>query len=98
MPVGFTKTDVERLAALARLALSDDENALFGAQLAAVLNYADQVCQLDTRDVPPTAHLLTPEAVDRPDQPRPSLPDADALANAPDAVPAGLFRVPRVLG
>jgi len=99
MPVEFTKTDVERVASLARLALSDEEKAVFGGQLAEVLRYAEQVRALDTSGVAATAHLLTLETVDRADDERSSLPQAEALANAPDAwLPAGLFKVPRVLG
>jgi aspartyl-tRNA(Asn)/glutamyl-tRNA(Gln) amidotransferase subunit C len=97
MPAGFTKTDVERMAVLAHLVLSDEETSVFGGQLAAVLRYAGQVRDLDTSGVAATAHVPAREAVDRPDQEQPSLPQAEALANAPDAG-AGLFKVPRVLG
>ena len=94
----LTVADVERIAALARLELTEDEKQLFTRQLADILSYAEQLQAVDTTGVPATAHVHVSER-DREDAPRPSLPTADALANAPDAEPdAGLFRVPRVIG
>ncbi len=97
MPSGFSKTDVEKVAVLARLRLTDDEKTLFAGQLADILRYADQVRQLDTTEVATAGDLLDPQPFDRPDAARPSLPRDQALANAPDAI-AGLFKVPRVRG
>lgn len=95
----LTRADVERIAALARLALSDTEKDLFVRQLTEVLEYAEQIQAIDTTGVPPTSHVLSIEAAERGDLPQPSLPNADALANAPDASrETGLFRVPRVIG
>ena len=106
----LTIADVERIAALAHLELTDDEKLLFTRQLADILNYAEQLQGVDTAGVPATAHVnaapevrLKPDStkalVERPDDPRPSLGVEDALANAPDgARDAGLFRVPRVIG
>ncbi len=95
----FTKTEVERLANLARLALTDEEKTLFAAQLDRILQYARQVCALDTSGVPAMSHVLDQETVDRADEVRPSLSETQALANAPEpAIPEGLFKVPRVLG
>ena len=99
----LTVADVERIAALAHLELTDDEKQLFTRQLADILNYAEQLQAIDTTGVPATAHVNAVEGasagVERPDEPRPSLSTGDALANAPDAAPdAGLFRVPRVIG
>ena len=95
----LTIADVERIAALAHLELTDEEKHLFTRQLADILNYAEQLQAIDTTGVPATAHVSAATGVERPDEPRPSLPTADALANAPDAAPdAGLFRVPRVIG
>jgi aspartyl-tRNA(Asn)/glutamyl-tRNA(Gln) amidotransferase subunit C len=99
MPAGFTKTDVERVANLARLRLTDEEKALFAQQLGTVLDYAGQVRELDTTGVTATSHVLAAEPVDRPDEVRPSLTETQALANAPEpAIAEGLFKVPRVLG
>ena len=94
----FTVSDVERIAALAHLELTDEEKQLFTKQLADVLSYAEQLLAIDTTGVPATAHVNT-QGVERTDETRPSLTTGDALANAPDGAPdAGLFRVPRVIG
>src|SRR5688500_3909240 len=93
----LTIADVERIAALAQLELTDEEKPLFARQLADILSYAEQLQAVDTTGVPATAHVNAAQC-DRDDQPRPSLAVEDAIANAPDAAPeAGLFRVPRVI-
>jgi aspartyl-tRNA(Asn)/glutamyl-tRNA(Gln) amidotransferase subunit C len=95
----LTIADVERIAALAQLELTDEEKQLFTRQLADILSYAEQLQAIDTTGVPATAHVDAGRPVERADEPRPSLPVADAVANAPDGAPdAGLFRVPRVIG
>lgn len=94
----FTHADVERVARLARLELTGDEKDLFARQLAEILAYAEQIQRVDTEGVPPTSHAGE-AAMMRDDQVQPSLPREASLAAAPDAdVPAGLFKVPRVLG
>jgi aspartyl-tRNA(Asn)/glutamyl-tRNA(Gln) amidotransferase subunit C len=99
MPSVLTLADVERIAALAHLELTDEEKRLFTKQLADILGYADQVQAVDTSGVPATAHVHAAARIERDDEPQPSLSVADALANAPDAAAdAGLFRVPRVIG
>ena len=99
MPAGFTRSDVEAIAALANLELNERELELFARQLGDILEYANQVQQIDTTGVPPTASVLTRHQADRADEVRPSLDRAEALMNAPDADPDGrLFRVPRVIG
>ena len=93
----LTIADVERIAALAHLELTDDEKPLFTRQLADILSYAEQLQAVDTTGVPATAHVDVAQR-DREDEPQPSLTIDDALANAPDGAPdAGLFRVPRVI-
>jgi aspartyl-tRNA(Asn)/glutamyl-tRNA(Gln) amidotransferase subunit C len=95
----LTIADVERIAALAQLELTDEEKETFTRQLAEILAYAEQLQAVDTSGVPATAHVHAPESVERDDEPRPSLPVGEALANAPDGAPdAGFFRVPRVIG
>jgi len=95
----LTIADVERIAALAQLELTDEEKHLFTRQLADILHYAEQVQAVDTSGVPATAHVNSTQQTERDDEPRPSLSTEDAMANAPDAAPdAGLFRVPRVIG
>ena len=99
MPAHFTPDDVDRIAELARLRLTDEERTLFARQLADILAYAEQVQQVDTRGIAPTSHAFaSPESL-RDDQDRPGLSRDDALGGAPDANrDAGLFRVPKVIG
>ncbi len=95
----FSRKEISAIAALANLELDSAEIDLFARQLGEVLAYADEVRQIDTTGVPPTASLVTTRPADRPDEVRPSLDPRDVLANAPDtAARAGLFRVPRVIG
>jgi aspartyl-tRNA(Asn)/glutamyl-tRNA(Gln) amidotransferase subunit C len=97
MTARITRADVEHVARLARLALSDDEIASLTVELTAILDYAAEVSALDTTDVPPTAHPLPLVNVFRPDAPRAGLPRDEVLAEAP-AAEDGRFRVPRILG
>lgn len=99
MPAEFSKGEVARIAALANLELRDDEIALFARQLGEILDYANQLQQIDTTGVPPTESVIGARVVDRSDTLVPCLDRDLALANAPDGAPdAGLFRVPRVIG
>jgi aspartyl-tRNA(Asn)/glutamyl-tRNA(Gln) amidotransferase subunit C len=98
MSTMLTMADVERIAALAHLELTDEEKQLFTKQLADILAYAEQVQAIDTSGVAATAHVLA-QRIERGDEPRPSLAVHEALVNAPDGdLDAGLFRVPRVIG
>lgn len=92
----LTIAEVERIAALARLALSEQEKVLYAAQLGRILEYARQVAELDERPPSPAAARVN-ESLERPDVAHAPLTHAAALSNAPDAA-AGLFRVPKVLG
>jgi aspartyl-tRNA(Asn)/glutamyl-tRNA(Gln) amidotransferase subunit C len=99
MAESLTIADVERIAALARIALTPDETELYTGQLAAILAYVDELRALDTSGVPPTSHALSARSPLREDEPRASLPRDEAVAAAPDPARAsGLFRVPRVIG
>ncbi len=102
MAAEFTRGDVLKIAALANLHLEPAEIDLFARQLGDILAYADEVQQVDTTGVPPTASVVTRHAADRPDQIQPSLDIAEALANAPDPdlsrLEGGFFKVPRVIG
>jgi len=93
----LTRADVEHVAALARLGLTDAEIERLTAELGVILEHAAQVSALDTVGVEPTAHPLPLVNVWRPDEPRPSLARNEVLAAAP-AVEADRFRVPRILG
>jgi len=99
MPARLTREEVERLAALANLDLDPAEADLFGDQLADILTYVDQLQQIDTTGIPPTARVGSPERqAERPDEIRPCLDREEALAAAPDpARDAGFFKVPRVI-
>jgi len=92
----ITQKEVEHVANLARLELSEDEKGTFTRQLSAILTYMDQLKTLDTRGVEPTMTVLPTENVLRDDEVRPSLPQERALANAPEQAD-GFFRVPRIL-
>ena len=95
----LTASEVERIAALAHLALTDDEKARFTRQLADILAYVAQIESVAIDGVPPTSHALLPHATLRADEPAPSLPRGEVMAAAPGAArAAGLFRVPRVIG
>jgi aspartyl-tRNA(Asn)/glutamyl-tRNA(Gln) amidotransferase subunit C len=99
MPGGFTREQVAAVAALANLELDPSELDLFARQLGDILAYADEVQQVDTAGVPPTASIVTRHASDRPDELQAMLDRDQALANAPDpALAAGFFKVPRVIG
>lgn len=99
MPSTFTPDDLARVAQLARVALTDDEQKLFARQLAEFLASAEQVQQIDTTGVPPTSHPTGASSPLREDVERPCLAREAALEQAPDAdTRAGLFKVPRVLG
>ena len=93
----LTRTDVEHVAKLARLALSEDEVEQFTVQLGAVLEHFASVAALDTSGVPPTSHPLPLSNVLRPDERRPTLERDAVMAMAP-AEEEGRFRVPRILG
>ncbi len=93
MPV---EIDIEHVARLARLALSDEEKERLRAQLGLILEHAAKVGEVATEDVPPTAWAIPRANVLRPDEPRPSLTAEEVLANAPE-VEDGRFRVPRIV-
>jgi aspartyl-tRNA(Asn)/glutamyl-tRNA(Gln) amidotransferase subunit C len=92
-----SRADVEHVAMLSRLALTDDEIEQLTGELGAILDYAAEVSALDTADIPPTAHPLPLVNVFRPDDPQPGLDRDEVLAEAP-AAEDGQFRVPRILG
>jgi aspartyl-tRNA(Asn)/glutamyl-tRNA(Gln) amidotransferase subunit C len=88
--------DVEHVAKLARLALSDDEKETFRRQLSDVLEHARVISEVDTADVPPTSHPLPLANVFRQDRRRPSLPTDEVTSNA-EWAEDGAFRVPRIV-
>ena len=93
----ITRADVEHVAQLARLALTDAELTSLTSELGAILDYAAEVSALDTDGVEPTAHPLPLVNVFRADVVEPGLPRDEVLAVAP-AAEDGRFKVPRILG
>jgi aspartyl-tRNA(Asn)/glutamyl-tRNA(Gln) amidotransferase subunit C len=92
----LTLAQVEHIAELAKLALSDDEKARYQEQLSAILDYAERLQAVDTSTIPPTATVLPLRNVMRADEPRDSMRREDVLANAPQTE-ADCFRVQAVL-
>ena len=94
MPI--TRQEVERVAHLSRLELSDDEREKFGGQIDAILGYMDKLNELDTEGVEPMVHGIEGEQLLRPDAVGVSLPREEALQNAPESS-EGCFKVPRII-
>jgi aspartyl-tRNA(Asn)/glutamyl-tRNA(Gln) amidotransferase subunit C len=92
----ITMKEVEHVARLARLELTDEEKERMRAQLDSILSYIDKLNELDTSAVEPTSHMLPMMNVFRDDEVRPSLSQEETLANAPDRQDL-FFRVPRIL-
>lgn len=92
MPVDI---DIDHVARLARVELTDEERIRLREQLGIILEHAAKVGEVATGDVPPTAYAVPRSNVFRPDEPEPSLPHEEALANAPERE-GGRFRVPRI--
>jgi aspartyl-tRNA(Asn)/glutamyl-tRNA(Gln) amidotransferase subunit C len=87
------RIDVQHVAKLASLSLSGAEEERFATELATIVAYVAQLDELDTRDVPPTAHVQLERMPLRGDEVRGCLPHDEALAQAP-AVDGGGFAVP----
>jgi len=92
----ITIKEVEHVARLARLELTEAEKEQMRAQLDSILSYIEKLNELDTSAVEPTSHVLPMKNVFREDEVRPSLLQEEALANAPDRQDL-FFRVPRIL-
>lgn len=92
----ISRAQVEHIADLAKLDLTEAEVERYADQLSAILDYVEQLNQVDTSAIPPTASVLPLSNVLRPDRAAPSLPTETALGNAPDSA-EGQFRVAAVL-
>ena len=92
----ITKQDVEKVAKLARLALTEAETAAFSLQLNQIVAYVQKLKSYSTEGVEPTSTVLGQSNVFRPDQVHSSLSAEQALGNAPD-VEAQCFRVPKII-
>lgn len=96
MSPSLDQAAVRHVAKLARLEISDEEVKRYAEQLSAVLGYVEQLNELDTADVPPTAHASGVSSVFREDVVRCSLSADLALSNAPQHQ-KDCFQVPKVL-
>jgi aspartyl-tRNA(Asn)/glutamyl-tRNA(Gln) amidotransferase subunit C len=92
MPI---EIDIDHVAKLARLDLSDEEKERLRSQLGLILEHAAKVGEVAADDVRPTAYAIPRSNVLRPDDLTPSLTQEEALANAPETE-AGRFKVPRI--
>ncbi len=88
--------EVEHVAMLGRLALSEEEKERFRAQLSSILDYADRINRLDTAGVDPTYHVLPLQNVSRQDRIGATLNHGEVFQNAPDRE-GSFFKVPRIL-
>jgi aspartyl-tRNA(Asn)/glutamyl-tRNA(Gln) amidotransferase subunit C len=89
----LSREQVDHVARLARLELSDAESERMAMELSKVLDHIEKIRELDLTDVEPTSHVIDIVNVLRPDEPEPSLPRAVALAPAPEPTDTG-FAVP----
>lgn len=94
--MSITTEQVEHVAKLARLRLSEEEKALFAGQLSKILEYVEQLKAIGTEGVDHTASGLDQPGLLREDEVRPSLGAEPATANAPEAE-GGTFLVPKVI-
>lgn len=90
------KDEIEHVARLARIALTDEEKDLFGSQLVSILRYIEKLNEIDTTGIEPTSHVLSLSNVMRDDVVEQSLSREEALANAP-ARTEQFYRVPRII-
>lgn len=90
------KTDVERIAHLARLSLSEREKEKFSLQLGSIFAYVGKLNELDTSGIEPTSHVLKLGNVMREDKQKPSLLREDALRNAPENT-GEFYKVPKII-
>lgn len=94
--MSLTRQEVDHIAELARLELTEDEKNRYREQLSAVLDYITMLQELDTEAIPPTSSVLKEQQALRKDQAEPGLRIDELLQNAPQ-VEADQFRVPPVL-
>jgi aspartyl-tRNA(Asn)/glutamyl-tRNA(Gln) amidotransferase subunit C len=87
------RAQVDHVARLARLRLTDEESERMVRELSSILDHIERISALDLDGVEPTSHVVDLTNVLRADEPRPCLPREVALAQAPDATEEG-FRVP----
>ena len=94
--MALTMKEIEHVASLARLSLTQDEKERFSQQLSSILNYANMLNALATDEVEPLTHILPVYNVFRADEPEPSMPKDEILSNAPLAE-EGQYKVPKIM-
>ena len=92
----ITGKDVEHVAMLAKLAITEEEKQLFTEQLNVILEYVDQLNAVDTEHIEPTSHVIPVQNVMRDDSVVPSLPQSEILKNAPEKEDQ-YFKVPKIV-
>ena len=95
--MAISREEVEHIAKLARLQLTDEEIQRFQVELGKIIEYFDQLKKLDTENVPPMTHAVPIENVLREDKVESSLSVEEALQNAPEKKNS-YFQVPKVVG
>jgi aspartyl-tRNA(Asn)/glutamyl-tRNA(Gln) amidotransferase subunit C len=90
------KMDIEKVARLARLELSEEEKVTFGNQLEQILTYMEQLNRLDTTGVEPTSHAIPIHNVFREDEMKPSFKQEEVMSISPDQENEH-FKVPRII-
>ncbi|MFK8183891.1 MAG: Asp-tRNA(Asn)/Glu-tRNA(Gln) amidotransferase subunit GatC [Phormidesmis sp.] len=88
---------VRKVASLARLELTDAEEQQFTGQLNSILDYVQQLDELDTKDVPPTTRAIEVSNITRPDKLETFAAREDLLESAPERE-EDFFKVPKILG
>lgn len=94
--MAISRDDVEHVAYLARLGLTEEEKDRLAQQLSNILEAMQTIARVDTSAIPPTAQVIPLRNVMREDEPRPSVPVDEALRNAPRRE-GDYFLVPPVL-
>jgi aspartyl-tRNA(Asn)/glutamyl-tRNA(Gln) amidotransferase subunit C len=100
LKVSITRAEVVKIAGLARLHFNEEELDAFTVQFQSILDYVEQLKQVDVSGIDPTSHVSLAADFEkhmfREDEVQPSLPVEESLANAPDPG-SGHFRVPKVI-
>lgn len=94
--MAVTREEVKRIAKLAKLNLSEEEEISFQKELSSILDYMDKLNEIDTNDVEPLSHPIPVENIFREDKVEKSISREEALKNAPDATEE-FFKVPKVI-
>ena len=92
----ISKKDIEHVAELARIYISDDEKTSLEGELSSIIDFADKLAELDTKDIEPAAHAIHIQNVFRNDEVVPSFKREELIENAPEKQ-AGCFAVPRIV-